>query len=64
MATPQQILDTAVNWAVKAPSARSADEILARIRGLRTGETPEWTLRNFIRNGGLLSIPLAMPQED
>jgi hypothetical protein len=46
------------------PTFPHAMEAAAALQGVRTGETPEWTLRNFIRNGGLLSIPLAMPQED
>jgi hypothetical protein len=46
------------------PTFSHAMEAAAALQGLRTGETPEWTLRNFIRNGGLLSIPLAMPQEE
>jgi hypothetical protein len=46
------------------PTFPHAMEAAAALQGVRTGETPEWTLRNFIRNGGLLSIPLAMPQEE
>lgn len=42
------------------PTFNHAVEHLARERAAEMGETPEWVLRNFIRNGGLLAVPAAM----
>jgi hypothetical protein len=46
------------------PTFPHAVEATAAEQGLRMGETPAWVLRNFIRNGGLLSVPAMMPRED
>jgi hypothetical protein len=35
-------------------------EAAVKDQAVRMGETPEWVLRNFIRNGGLLAVPAAM----
>jgi hypothetical protein len=42
------------------PSFPHALEATARAQAERMGETPEWVLRNFIRNGGLLAVPAAV----
>lgn len=39
-------------------------EAAAKDQAVRMGETPEWVLRNFIRNGGLLAVPGAMAAAD
>jgi hypothetical protein len=39
------------------PSFAHAFEEAVMNQAKRTGETPEWVLRNFIRNGGLLAAP-------
>lgn len=39
------------------PSFPHAFEATVRAQAERLGETPEWVLRNFIRNGGLLAVP-------
>lgn len=39
-------------------------EAAAREQAARMGETPEWVLRNFIRNGGLLALPGAAAAVD
>lgn len=41
------------------PTFSHALEAVARDQAARLGETPEWVLRNFIRNGGLLAVPIA-----
>jgi hypothetical protein len=41
------------------PSFTHAVEAVAQAQAKRLGETPEWVLRNFIRNGGLLAVPAA-----
>jgi len=46
------------------PTFPHAVEATAAEQGLRMGETPAWVLRDFIRNGGLLSVPALMPSED
>jgi hypothetical protein len=42
------------------PSFPHALEGTVRAQAERLGETPEWVLREFIRNGGLLAVPGAM----
>lgn len=42
------------------PTFSHALEAAARDQADRMGETPQWVLRNFIRNGGLLAVPGAM----
>jgi len=39
------------------PTFSHALEAVVREQAARMGETPEWVLRNFIRNGGLLAVP-------
>lgn len=39
-------------------------EAAVKDQAVRMGETPEWVLRNFIRNGGLLAVPGAMAAAD
>ncbi len=46
------------------PTFPHAVEARAAEQGLQMGETPAWVLRDFIRNGGLLSVPALMPSED
>ncbi len=46
------------------PTFSHALEAVAKEQAARMGETPEWVLRNFIRNGGLLSVPAAMMGTD
>lgn len=42
------------------PTFSHALEAVVHAQAKRMGETPEWVLRNFIRNGGLLAVPAAM----
>ena len=42
------------------PTFPHAVEAVSAAQGKRLNETPEWVLKEFIRNGGLLAVPGAM----
>lgn len=46
------------------PTFAHALEAAVMDHAVRMGETPQWVLRNFIRNGGLLAVPAALAAED
>lgn len=46
------------------PSFSHAMEQAVRTQAKRMGETPEWVLRDFIRNGGLLAVPAVAPSTE
>lgn len=46
------------------PTFSHALEATVMEQAERMGESPEWVLRNFIRNGGLLAVPGAMAAQE